>query len=498
MSTLRKQELIDAQKNTFDILIIGGGITGAGVLLESCRLGHSSFLVEMSDFSAGSSSRSSRMIHGGVRYLKYGRISAVLKSLRDRSEVKATFPNIVKLQPILMCVYHSPIRLTLLHLFISIYTWLSPKKDRFIAKKLATNEVLDLHPNLERQNLVGGVLYRDGLANDTDLVMATLLKAQNHGAQFFNYLEAQEFRHEDQHIFVSCQDHETGNVLNFKTKCIINATGVWTDLSLKKFGLGSTPILQPSKGTHVLVSKNIIDLKSSLIFKDNKAQRYLYAFSWNEDLSAIGTTDQLHEDEKNRVIGSKEEVDYILDSYNALTKNNLSVSDIVAIYAGLRPLLNQNSKNPISASRDYKVWSPKERVTFIAGGKLTSFLRMARTCLSKARSNGWISPSNQSTQSEKIQWEIVRDELILSKCSEESIKSHWQALKLCHLEDLFTHRTDITYQMTTYDSKYVDSIIQLIAEMNNNSVEWIEKEKLRYKNHWQQFHPSFLHKNLSI
>lgn len=504
----RASSIAKAQNETFDVCIIGGGITGAGILARAIQKGWKAILVEKQDFASGTSSRSSKMIHGGLRYLKMFQFKMVYEALHEREYLLKTFPTLVKPLPFIMPVYHSTIFLNVMALFIRFYGKLAGHSMLRKAKKLSATEVLKRLPGIKQKSLKGGVLYWDGWVNDSLLTIEVIKSCWQKGAVVLNYCKASKIIKESdvvQHI--ECVDNINNNRFNIKAKIYINATGVWTDDILRMISDKQPLVMKPSKGVHILVPASKIPSDNVAIVQSGfNDKRYVYAFPWEYGLTVLGTTDTEYNGHPDKVATLLEDAEYLLNSFNKnFPAAQLSASDIMASYVGLRPMLDdKNRRTSYLRSREYSIWWNSENFLNIAGGKLTSFLSMGKKCMDIAekklkRSNNF---SNLDTQGfcETTVEKLVKENAALGKSLFEKLNLTGAEVIQC-IRDYFalepanilTRRSSVTYAMKYFDKMGATEVAKIMAEELNKSNEWIEMQVKKYYTHWQEYHPDFIY-----
>ncbi|MES2016368.1 MAG: glycerol-3-phosphate dehydrogenase/oxidase [Pseudomonadota bacterium] len=365
----------------WDLLIIGGGITGAGILLEASRRGLKALLVEQRDFAWGTSSRSSKLVHGGLRYLKEGKFGLTRESVRERDALMHDAGGLVEPQSFAFADYlgGKPGRKLFL-LGLAIYDLLSGKRERHYVD---SGEFLMMAPNVGREALLGGICYTDAKTDDARLVLRVLQEAQAHGAVAVNYLAAQTLlRSGTRVVGARLLDGVAGAEVEVRARLVINATGAWAD------GLrgqtGAAPKLRPLRGSHLVLPAWRLPLAQAVSLMHPSDGRPVFAFPW-EGVTLVGTTDVDHGAPLNLEAAiTRAELDYLMLALaSQFPQQHLSESDVLATYAGVRPVIDSGQADPSKEGREHAVWVDDGLLT-VTGGKLTTFRVIALDALKRA------------------------------------------------------------------------------------------------------------------
>ena len=371
------------ENSTWDLVVIGGGITGAGVFREASRLDLSVLLVEQNDFAWGSSSRSSKLVHGGLRYLKQANLALTRESVVERERLLREAPGLVEPLGFLMPIYgdKGPGKVAMMAA-LSLYSLLSGRKQHEYFKKA---DFLKILPNINPRNLKGGFRFYDAQVDDTRLVMRTLREAmiENPKSLALNYMCAREIgRNTDGDVdSVTLEDSETGARKTIKVSAVVNATGSWAE------HLHPSPEkdlhIRPLRGSHMIFPAELFPIKEAVSIIHPKDSRPVFVLPW-EGAVLLGTTDVDHAIELfDEPFISVEEVDYLMEGFrSAFPDTRLTAQDCIATYAGVRPVLSKGATDPSSESRDHVLWVNKGLVT-TTGGKLTTFRSVAVQALKK-------------------------------------------------------------------------------------------------------------------
>jgi glycerol-3-phosphate dehydrogenase len=374
----RRADLESLAAETWDVVIIGGGIVGAGALLDAVSRGMRAALIEQDDIAAGTSSRSSRLIHGGLRYLEQFRFGLVREALAERSRLLALAPHLVRLEPLLFPIYGTPyLTKAFYDAGLTLYDLLGARRDGGWHRRLSRVQTLDLAPTLRRTGLRGGLLYHDGVEDDARYTLAVVRTAQAAGGVALTRVRATGVgsgaEREATHLVTAC-DRATGTDLTIATTAVVDATGVWAADPDHPFR-GDTLRILPSRGAHLVVPRARIPNKTGLTIR--VPGKVVFLVPW-PDHWLIGTTDALFEGPASRPAADGWEVDRLLDTVNATLDVTLGREDVVGTYAGLRPLIAPSDGSTVKASREHRVTVESNGVVRIGGGKYTTYRVMAR------------------------------------------------------------------------------------------------------------------------
>ena len=361
----------------WDIVVVGGGITGVGVLNEAARRGLRVLLLEQSDFASGASSRSSKLVHGGLRYLAQGALRLTWLSVRERDRLLAELPGLVEPVGFLLAAYgRDRVGPRLLELGLTIYDFLGRGLRH---RNLEEQDLSLLAPRLDLRNLAGAFWYRDARTDDARLVLRTLFEAVSRGAQALNRVRVEELTFRDGQVAgLVVRDLETGQVARVSAKAVVNATGAWADAL--RATVGGQPAIRPLRGSHLLFPRWRLPVAQAVAFRHQLDGRPLFAYPW-EGLTLLGTTDRDHRGSLEDPVISAEEATYLVEAARAAFPGlELRVSDAVSTYAGVRPVVGSGVVDPSKESREHVIWNERGLLT-VTGGKLTAFRPIARDAL---------------------------------------------------------------------------------------------------------------------
>ncbi len=379
MNPSTRATIWDLSARRFDLLVVGGGATGAGIAREAALRGLSVALVERGDFGSGTSSKSSRLIHGGLRYLEHGRFAMVRESLAERGVLLRTAPHIVRQLGFLFPAYRGdrvPRWKTALGL--TVYDLLALGGNVRRHRAMSKRGVLDHEPLLKDQGLAGGALYWDAQCDDARLTLATVRSAAAHGAVVANYTCVTAFELENGRIAGAIlEDQLTGAQGTVLARAVVNAAGPWVDVVRRLEDPGAAPTLGPTRGSHVMVPRSRIGHHHAITFLSPIDGRVMFVLPWG-DRSYLGTTDTESAESADHVTPTEADMLYLLRSVNALfPAARLGLEDVSFSWAGLRPLINSAASTPASRTREHLISVGPRGLISIAGGKLTTYRRMA-------------------------------------------------------------------------------------------------------------------------
>ncbi|MFL5685499.1 MAG: glycerol-3-phosphate dehydrogenase/oxidase [Chloroflexota bacterium] len=382
----RSADLDRLVDTTWDVVIIGGGVVGSGALLDAASRGLTAALIEQDDIAVGTSSRSSRLIHGGLRYLEQIHLPLVREALAERRRLLRNAPHLVSLEPQLFPVYGIPfLHKAFYDAGLTLYDILGARHDGGWHRRLDVAGSLEIWPSLRRPGLRGGLLYHDGVEDDARFALAVLRTALESEAApiALTRVRATGLRSDASTgplRTVTATDVLGGGELEIHTHSIVDATGVWAAEPGHPFASPSMRIL-PSRGAHLVVERDRIPASAGLTIR--VPGKVVFFVPW-ADHWLIGTTDAPYEGPPARVAASSQEVDELLATVNATLDVDLTRADIVGTYAGLRPLIAPSGGSTVKASREHRITAEPNGVVRVAGGKYTTYRVMARDVIDAA------------------------------------------------------------------------------------------------------------------
>ncbi|WP_370680067.1 glycerol-3-phosphate dehydrogenase/oxidase [Comamonas sp. GB3 AK4-5] len=383
-----------AAPETYDLAIIGGGATGLGTALDAAARGFKVVLLESDDFAKGTSSRATKLVHGGVRYLAQGNIALVREALHERSTLLNNAPHLAQPLPFVMPSYRL-LDTPFYGAGLKMYDALAGKDGLGRTEFLSRDKTLRYLPTVRSDGLKGGVKYWDGQFDDARLALALARTAATKGALLVNYCPAKELVHEAGKVAgVVCEDAEAGRRFTVKARCVVNATGPWVDLFRQQdaelLGKPVKPMVAPSQGVHVVVDRDFLPSDHALLVPKTADGRVLFAVPWLGKV-ILGTTDTPRHDLAREPLAFPEEVDFILREAGNYLSRQPTRADIRSIWVGLRPLVkpqDDDGENTKSISREHTVLTSKSGLVTVTGGKWTTYRAMAEDVLKECFTRG--------------------------------------------------------------------------------------------------------------
>ncbi|WP_338844638.1 glycerol-3-phosphate dehydrogenase/oxidase [Massilia sp. W12] len=371
-------------QHEWDLVVIGGGITGAGILLEAARRGLRVLLMEQRDFAWGTSSRSSKLVHGGLRYLKEGKFGLTRESVQEREALLHDAWGLVTPQSFAFADYQGrkPGR-WLFALGLAIYDLIAGRRGRHYFSK---DEFNALAPHIGQEGLQGGMCYADAKTDDARLVLRVLQEADEYGGVAVNYLAARELTRNAEGVVdgVKAQCHLSGAVFEMKAKLVINATGAWADRLRPQSGQRVAQRIRPLRGSHLLFPAWRLPLAQAVSLMHPRDGRPVFAYPW-EGVTLVGTTDVDHSaDLQQEAVITQAEVEYLMEALHFQFPHlGLQAQHALSSYAGVRPVVDTGAADPSKEGRDHVLWLEQGLLT-VTGGKLTTFRTIALDTLRHA------------------------------------------------------------------------------------------------------------------
>lgn len=378
---------VQERSTPWDIVVIGGGATGAGVAVDAAARGFDVLLLEREDFGKGTSSRSTKLVHGGVRYLEQGNVSLVMEALKERGILRRNAPHLVHDLRFVVPNY-SWWEAPFYGIGMKIYDLLAGKYGFGRSRVLSREETLAELPTIQQDGLRGGVVYHDGQFDDSRLLIHLMLTAVDHGGTVVNYAPVVALlRGEDGFVSgVVAEDRETGKRLEIEAKVVVNATGMFTDEVRQMANSRAEPMVAPSQGIHLVFDHTFLRAQSAIMVPHTSDGRVLFAIPWHGH-TVVGTTDTPIEKPSYEPKPFEEEIDFVLETAGQYLSRQPKREDILSIYVGIRPLVKAAGadKSKTSAlSRDHTIHIDDSGLLTIVGGKWTTYRHMAEDCVDHA------------------------------------------------------------------------------------------------------------------
>lgn len=386
MDRSRGIEALSARQEPWDFVIIGGGATGLGCAVDAAARGYDPLLLEMHDFAKATSSRSTKLVHGGVRYLQQGKLSLVLEALDERGILQQNAPHLVHSQPFVVPNYKWWERFYY-GVGLKVYDLLAGRQNFGRSRPLDRQETLDRLPTLEPEKLRGGVQYYDGQFDDARMAITMAQTAVEQGAVALNYMKATALTKTNEQVdgvVAECQ--ETGTTYKIDARSVINATGIFTDTIRQMDDPDAAPTLRPSRGTHIVLDKSFLPGDSALMVPETDDGRVLFAIPWR-DRVVVGTTEAAVDDVSLEPQPDHEELRFLLEHAQRYLVADPGPEDVLSIFAGIRPLVappDHTSIDTAKISREHQLTVSESGLVTISGGKWTTYRKMAEDTIDEA------------------------------------------------------------------------------------------------------------------
>lgn len=511
---LRQKNLKKLKSESFDILIIGGGITGAGVARDAAMRGYKVALLESRDFAEGTSSRSSKLIHGGIRYLENKEFKLVFEALNERNKLFEMAPHLTHpLRFMIPLFKNSRVGMTKMGLGMWLYDMLSLFQAPELHERLDSSETLNRMPIVKKKDLLGSFIYSDGYMDDDRIVFETLRSATQAGAIAANYTKVLQTKNKtNAFVEVEVQDQISGSTFSLKARHVVSSTGPWTDLVGPTLVEKWKQMLRPTKGIHITLPKNRLPLTSAVVMGAEKSDRIVFAIPRHE-MIIIGTTDTDFQKDPSEVNVTKEDIEYLLKITNDyFPQAAVTPKDIIGSYAGVRPLVHDDASTEGKTSREHKILHVDKKFTFVAGGKYTTYRKMSedivnqiwkffsfektsglKKCETDRPLNPLITTDSYEEAIEKSNTELehklarrhgIEGYSILKKYSKIA-KNYWEyeaghaidEYMCLNLKDFFVRRTPLILSEARHGTEFIDGVAQVFQTKLGYSDEEIQQQK---------------------
>ncbi|HRH90984.1 MAG TPA: glycerol-3-phosphate dehydrogenase/oxidase [Agitococcus sp.] len=504
----------------WDIIVVGGGITGAGVAREAARAGAKVLLIDQKDYAFGTSSRSSKMVHGGLRYIAMGDIKLTRHSLVERERLLREAPGLVDRMSYFFAHYQGggiKSNRWAFAILLMAYDILAGIKDRsyFNAKKFLARV-----PNYRSDKLLGASRYTDAVTDDTRLVIRVLDEACKDGAVTVNYVKAEKtIITNDQVTALVVRDELSQETATLKAKVVVNATGAWVN-RLRQEVATETVSVRPQRGSHLVVSAERLPLNDALILFHPDDKRAMFIYTW-EGRTVIGTTDLDHKQNlDDEAVITADEVKYLLRAANyEFPQAKLTPNDVIATFSGVRPIVSSGKGlDPSKERRDHAVWADKGVIS-VSGGKLTTFRQIAQDVLTAAES--WLPTIKQRDQKASVfsnpeghissplspeqyrrfvgKYGYLAQRFLAEMPAQElklipETQTMWAEVRwalryeqVVHLDDLMLRRTRLGLLLVKGGATHFDTIKQIALSEGWTEERWVS-EQARYSQIWQTYY----------
>ena len=383
---MRRETMMAAldEGGAWDFIVIGGGATGLGVAIDAASRGYRTLLLEQSDIAKGTSSRSTKLVHGGVRYLQQGNVSLVIEALKERGLLLANAPHLVRNLSFVVPNYEwweGPFY----GIGLKMYDLLAGKQGFGRSRMLSRERTLQLLPTLEPEGLNGGVIYYDGQFDDARLAVNMAQTAAEQGAAILTYTRVTGLLRESGEVAgVVARDEETGAEREIRAGVVVNATGPWTDDIRRMDDPGASSMIRPSQGVHLVLPRDFLPGESAIMVPKTDDGRVLFAIPWL-DRVVVGTTDTAVDEALLEPRPLEEEVAFLLEHAGRYLHRDPARSDVLSVFAGLRPLVGaEGGEATSSLSRDHTLLISDSGLVTITGGKWTTYRKMAEDTVDQA------------------------------------------------------------------------------------------------------------------
>ena len=472
----------------FDFIVIGGGASGLGCALDVSSRGYSVVLLEKFDFCKGTSSRSTKLIHGGVRYLEKGQISLVYEALKERDILIKNAPHLVKQVGFLIPVYNYFLKFY--YFFgLKIYDFISGNLSFEKSRTVNRESAIKLVPNVEKQKLKGGVVYFDGQFDDSRLGIDIALTSEINNAVLINYMSVESLIKENGKI-KGVIAHDSVNNSNFSINSdnVINATGVFSRSIMELDSNKLKTVIRPSQGVHLVVDKCFLNGNFGILVPKTSDGRVLFAVPW-QDHVIIGTTDTVVDNPSFNPESTKEEIDFILENVKNYLELYPKRDNIKSVFVGLRPLVanNYNSKSK-DLSRKHKIIVSKSGMVSVIGGKWTTYRRMAENVIDLALKKTKLPFVKSKTSDLKIKnglididfsKESLSDDFFLSK---EMIIHYVKNEMALNLDDIMSRRSRCLFLNTKESIRIAPMVAKIMSNELSKDKVWIDKQLKSFYN----------------
>jgi glycerol-3-phosphate dehydrogenase len=465
---------------SWDVCVIGGGASGLGTALQAAASGLRTLLVEKHDFAKGTSSRSTKLIHGGVRYLQQGNLRLVIDALQERGQLVRKSPDLVWELPLIIPTYSRRE-----HLYYKtglwLYDWLAGKLALTRSKGLYKEELAALQPGLAQENVYAGVQYTDGQFDDTSLALAIAQTAASQGATLLNHFHVEGLlKHEGQVTGLIARDTLTGELHEIKAKAVVNATGAFVDQILRHDRADHANLISPSQGIHLVVDKSFLPGAAGILIPKTDDGRVLFAVPWRGK-TLLGTTDTAVEHVSEEPIAQEAEIDFVLGHMGRYLNKAPQRSDVLSMFAGLRPLIKQKSTATASLSRDHAVQISASGLVTVLGGKWTTYRKMAQDVV--RRVNRKFGFGKKIADTKKIPLEAFSNSHFhfeLEGVSDMALRAHLrfavEETMAYTVEDMLSRRTRHLLLDARQAIHHAPRIAALLAEIHAQDDAWADAQ----------------------
>jgi glycerol-3-phosphate dehydrogenase len=508
MNRAHQIKMIETQKHPWDVVVIGGGASGLGAAIDSASRGHKTLLLEKYDFAKGTSSKSTKLIHGGVRYLQKGNLKLVLESLRERGILLQNAPHLVRKIRFIIPIYKWWDML-IYGAGLVLYDLLAGAKRIQTTSFWGSKRVRKHQPTIKSKKLKGGIAYWDAQFDDARLAISIARTAHKYGATVVNYMSVKRLQKENSRISgVIAEDLINNKSHHISAKVVVNATGVFSD-SIQQLDGSSTGLkIVPSQGSHLIVDKKFMPSDQALMVPKTKDGRVLFVIPWHNRL-LIGTTDTLVDTIQIEPSPLENEVDFILETVRDFLEKSPTKKDVLSAFSGLRPLVAKEKSKTKDIPRDHSIIVSSSGLISIMGGKWTTYRKMSEQLIDRAQLVGGISKRKCITSKIKLDGHTKHtksdDPMRMYGSHGEKIKKmnspqdnlslgeniyitknivlwavrHEMAI---HLEDVLARRTNCLLTSAKASVLVAPAVAKIMADELGHDKNWIDSQLTRFYN----------------
>lgn len=469
-----------------DILVIGGGATGLGVALDAMSRGFKVAVLERVDFGKGTSSKATKLLHGGVRYLQNGDVGLVIEALREREFVLTQAPHLSRIQKFVI-PHYSTWEGWYYWAGLKTYDILSANRSLGKTTKISKEETLELLPNLKRKGLKGGIVYTDGQFDDTRLCIDLVSTLYQNESLVLNYCGAEGYIYDESGKIsgVTAKDELTGNTFEIKAKSVVNATGVFAEQTMALESEDTDIKIVPARGSHVVIDRSFLQSDEAIMIPKTSDGRVLFLVPW-KNVVIMGTTDVVSKSLTMEPKATEEEINFILNNASKYLERPPKKEDILSTFAGLRPLAapKKEGKKSKEISRSHKVVVSDAGLFSILGGKWTTFRKMGEDTVEEIIGRDILPAIRSTSEKQKIYNGTPKTK---GKPIHDALPYSWTEMELYiqnelveHAEDLLCRRTRCILLHKEATLSILDQAIDRIAEYHGHSSEWKVQEKERF------------------
>lgn len=517
--TINRNELIkrvDNKHEVWDVLVIGGGATGLGVALDAVARGYKTLLIEQSDFAKGTSSRSTKLVHGGVRYLAQGDVQLVREASIERGLLRRNAPHLVKNQTFIIPIYGywDMLKYTM---GLKLYDWISGKMSLGSSVWVSRKKTLEWLPGIKTEGLRGGVLYHDGQFDDSRLAINLVQSILENGGVALNYMKVTNLTKDGKGKIngATLEDTENGKLFEVQAKAVVNATGVFVDAILHMDNPSAEKSICVSQGVHLVLDKKFYPSEHALMIPETSDGRVLFAVPWHNKV-VLGTTDTPIEEASLEPQALEKEIEFILETASAYFTQKPRRSDVLSVFAGLRPLAapQKGEQKTKEISRSHKIIVSPSNLFTILGGKWTTFRKMGEDMVDRIEKQlGWSHKETSTTSlhihgyAEGMNWndplyfygsdatrirqrmngtagEWISDSLKIHKMQVRWAVEHEMARTV---EDVLARRTRALLLNAQESIRIAPVIARIMAEELQKDEQWVKQQTEEYTNLAHQY-----------